>query len=179
MQTPGLFKPNKLCAPRGIQALQRGSWDKSYLARSIFVCALHITVQEWHGKRAEILQGQRRKRDVFYECLLPSIREPHGWSPQVSFQSAHCFTHSNCWQAIPQTLLVLLGLEKMSDVSHKWTGSPQQHLHPITNKNHLHRQRQKSCVKLSRGGYWNPIEKLLGNYSFKHIHLLSKCLSCL
>lgn len=38
----------------------------SYLAGSIFVCVLHITVQEWHGKRAEILPGERRKNDVLY-----------------------------------------------------------------------------------------------------------------
>lgn len=67
--------------------------------------------------------------------------------------------------AITQTPVVLLGCETMSGVNYKWTGSPQQHLHHIPIKNHLHSQSKKSCVKTFKGRYRNPTEKLVGNYS--------------
>jgi len=102
----GNIKTLRLFKVQGIVVITRGlsnysegeGLEISYLARSIFVCVLHITVQEWHGKRAEILMGERRKNDVLQQCLLPRIRASHVCSPQFDLRSACCFTHSYCWK---------------------------------------------------------------------------------
>lgn len=139
--------------------------DLSYLARSIFVCALHITVQEWHGKRAEILQGQRREEKLMpfiNAFFLPSehpMTEAHRSISRVPTASPTAIAgkqwHRLWWFSLPVKQCQKSVKSEQGALSSTCTTSPSK----------TTSQSQKSCVKISKGRYQNPTEKLVGKYS--------------